>query len=260
MGTHTQALLDVLATTAALLRREARWDSNHHMIGSLSLIREDIEKRAPTRVVTLGEIAIPHHPGHVQVLDTNTAIPLGIVLGGLEMEITSLATDLEMFTGHLALGFAAAVAALRAAAGGALRVRKALLAFAVLSGIFHHAAVRIGQEHLQPHVQANSRVGALHPLRMDDALLVLGFRLTHDQRVPMIVSAQHQVSRYRHADQRAMELDLSSRPNFAGTCRCFPSSSSQTSRLTAYWRNCMLCQRLAVLKRGNPAGRPRSFI
>ena len=61
--------------TDCTLRREARRDSHHHMTGSLSLVREDVEKRAPTRVVNaLGERMVLHHPGHVQVFDTDTAV------------------------------------------------------------------------------------------------------------------------------------------------------------------------------------------
>ena len=51
MGAHAQTLLDVFATSAALLGREARRNPHHHMTGSFSLICENIEESAPTRVV-----------------------------------------------------------------------------------------------------------------------------------------------------------------------------------------------------------------
>ena len=93
MRPHAQALLDVLPASAALLRREARGHSHHHMTGSFSLIREDVEKRAPTRVVNaLGEMLVAHHPCHVQVFDTDVAVPLRVLFGRLEMKIASLAS------------------------------------------------------------------------------------------------------------------------------------------------------------------------
>ena len=62
MGAHTQTLLDVRATSAAFLCREARQDPDHHMTNSCSPIREDREKRSPTCVVNaLGEMIISYH-------------------------------------------------------------------------------------------------------------------------------------------------------------------------------------------------------
>jgi hypothetical protein len=62
MGPHAQALLDVLATSAALLGRIARRGSYHHVTSSRGLVREDAEKRAPTRIMNaLGETVIARH-------------------------------------------------------------------------------------------------------------------------------------------------------------------------------------------------------
>src|SRR5690348_9852001 len=97
MRPDAQTLLDVLTTSTAALRREARWDSYHHMTGSLSLIREDVEKCTPTRIVNdFGKRMVLHHAGNIQVFDTQTTIALRIVLGGLKEEVAPLATDLEM--------------------------------------------------------------------------------------------------------------------------------------------------------------------
>src|SRR5215467_6150870 len=51
MRSHAQALLHVLPAAVAVLRREARGDSNDSMTSSFSLLFEDSKKRAPTRVV-----------------------------------------------------------------------------------------------------------------------------------------------------------------------------------------------------------------
>src|SRR6185369_16752541 len=97
MRPDAQAFLDVLATPAALLRREARRDSHHHMTSSFSLVGEDGEKCAPTRVVdALGKGMVLDHPYHIQVFDTDATVPLGIVFGRLDVEVAALACDLEM--------------------------------------------------------------------------------------------------------------------------------------------------------------------
>ncbi len=116
MRPHTQTFLDVLATSTALLRREARGHSDHHMTGSLSLISEDVEKCAPTRIVNaLGKMVVLDHTSHVQVFDTDAAIPLRVVLGRLEMEVAALAADLEMLARNFTVRFATAVTTLLAA-------------------------------------------------------------------------------------------------------------------------------------------------
>ena len=121
MRPYREAFLDVCPTAAAGLRREARGDSHHHMTSSRSLVREDVEKRAPTRVVNaFREMMVLHHPTDVEVLHADATVPLGIVFGGLEVEVTALATDLEMLARDFACRFAAPVAALRAAADRAL--------------------------------------------------------------------------------------------------------------------------------------------
>ena len=121
MSPHTETFLDVLATSAAALRREARRHSNHHMTSSLSLLREDVEERAPTGVMNaFGEVMITRHPCHIQVFDTNAAIPLGILFGRLEEEVAPLAANLEMLYRDLAFRLTAAVTPLLAAVADAL--------------------------------------------------------------------------------------------------------------------------------------------
>jgi hypothetical protein len=111
------------------------------MTSSFSLVREDNEKCAPTRVLyALGEMMIPHHPDHVQMFDTNTAIALCVVFGSLEVEVTTLAADLEMLACDLTAGFAAAMTALLPAAHPALRMRQTLLALPKVSRILDSIA------------------------------------------------------------------------------------------------------------------------
>src|SRR5215472_965604 len=217
MRPHTEAFLDVLATPAALLRGIARRDSNHLMAGSLSLVAQDVKKRAPTGVVnTLGEMVIAHHPYHVQVLYAEAAVPLSIPLGGLEVEVAALATDLQVLAGDFAAGFATAMAALRAAADGALPVRQALLPPTIVSGILHRLALGVGQKHFQAHVQPNRGMIAIRLSGMCFSESILGQRLTDDQRVPMSISPQHEMRRDGRPFKRAVQLDFEQAPQLGG--------------------------------------------
>jgi hypothetical protein len=56
-----------------------------------------------------------YHPHTVQVLDAHVPAPVCVVLGGLEGEIPSLASDLAMLLGNRTVRLAAAMAALGAA-------------------------------------------------------------------------------------------------------------------------------------------------
>jgi len=98
------------------------------MIGSLSLIREDVEKRAPTSIMNaLGEVMVLHHTRDSQGFYADAAIPLGIALGDLEVEVAALAANFEMLAGNFAVGLASAMTPFCAAADRALRVSEALL-------------------------------------------------------------------------------------------------------------------------------------
>ena len=122
MRPYAQAFLDVLAASATALRCEVRGHSHDHVTSSCSLVREDVEKRTPTRVVNaLGKLVVSRHPRYMQVFYTDATVPHCIVLGGLEMEVLSLARNLAVFAGDFPRGLAPTVAALLAAAQRALR-------------------------------------------------------------------------------------------------------------------------------------------
>ena len=134
MGTHAQTLLDILAAPAALLRREARGHSHQHVTSSRSLVRENIEERAPTRVVdALGEVMVPHHPPHVEGFHADATVLLRAVLGDVEMAVPALARDLEVLARDFTRSFAAAVATFLAATQRTLRVGPSLLPLAIVA-------------------------------------------------------------------------------------------------------------------------------
>src|SRR5260221_5743481 len=149
MGAYRQAFLDVRPTAMALLRREARGDADHLMAGSFSPVFKDAEKRAPTGVVNaLGTMMVAHHPADIQVLHADAAVPLGIVLGGLAVEVAPLATDLQMLARDFPIRFAATMATLLAAAHPALPMRPALLGLAVMAPGFPRAPLRVRPDNL----------------------------------------------------------------------------------------------------------------
>ena len=95
---------------------------------------------------------VTRHPDDVQILYTNAAVPLGVVVGRLKVEVTPLATDLEMLARDLTARFAAALTALLTTAHPALRMRQTLLPSAIVARILHHPALRGGQKYLQAHI------------------------------------------------------------------------------------------------------------
>lgn len=214
MRPHGETLLDVRSAPVAFLGRETRGHSDHLMAGTFSLVFKDSEERAPTRVVNaLGKIMVLHHSCHVQVLYADATKPLGIVLGGLEMEVTSLAGDGEMPVGNFLACLAAALTALLAAARGPLCVRQPLLGPAKVARILDDAAIGVGEKDLQAHVQPDRWVLTCLRLRsglggMHGSLLVVWGRLTHNERVPVPIRTQDQMGGHGRAHQRAVELDL----------------------------------------------------
>lgn len=223
MGAHAQAFLDVLPTLAAPLRREARGHSDDLMTGSFSLVFQDTEKRAPTGVVnTLGEMVAAHHPTDVQVFHTDMTVSLGIVLGGLEMEVAALATDLEMLVCYFSAGLAAAMTSVLATAHGALSVCQAFLPSTIVAWVLDRAAFGVGQKHLQAHIQSDSQMVACCLRRMDLTKGVLGRCLADDQGIPVPVRAQDEMGRHWRAFQGAMQLDLEQAAQLSGQVQMLP--------------------------------------
>lgn len=269
MGAHTQTLLDICSAPTALPRGEARRDSYHHMTGSLSLVREDVEKRAPTGVVSaLGEMTVLRHVCHIEVFNTDVPVPPGIVLGGLDVEVTRLTADFQMLLGDLARGLAAAMAALLAAVTDVVCLRQSLLPTAIVPRVLNDRALTVRQKHLQPHTQPDVSMftRGLRRLRrrscklMNAAVLILRRRLTHDQDMPLPIGARDEMRGHGRAFQWAVELDLHQRAQLGGNmkvCAVVVEPSVATRRVLAQ-RNGVPA--VGGLEAGTPTGRPRSFI
>src|SRR5579862_1832934 len=214
MRPYTQAFLHVLPTTATLLAGVACGDSDNLMTSSFSLVFQDTEKRRPACVIdALAEMAVARHSCYVQVLYADTRMPFCVVLGGLEMEVAALASDGQVLLGDRSFRLLAPMAALYPTVTEVLRFSQSFLPAPRVTWVLHHVSVRVGQKHLQAHIQPDSavRAGWLgHRFRapMYTAILVMWFRLTDDERIPMIVGAQDEMRRDGSALQWAMQFDF----------------------------------------------------
>ena len=121
MGSHRQRLLDNLPTLVALLRGEARIDSNDLMTSSCGLLLKDVEECTPRGVENaLRHMMIFHHVADLKVFHGYVVILLHIAFRRLEMVISALAIDLQMRLRHVLGGLAFAMTTLLAAAHRAL--------------------------------------------------------------------------------------------------------------------------------------------
>jgi len=113
MRTDRQTLPHDFTTCVALLRGEARVDSDHLMTSSSSLLFKNREKCAPRGIHDgFRQMVILHHPINVQVFYRNMMVALRVLLGRLEVEITALTRDLEMRLRHIFCRFPTSVTAL----------------------------------------------------------------------------------------------------------------------------------------------------
>lgn len=204
MGPNRERLLDYFSTSVAFLRSEARVDSDDLMTSSCSLIFKDVEKRAPTGVEDgLCQVMILHHIGNLKVFDRDLVILFRIVFGYVEMMVTALPMNLEMGPGHVARSFTAPLAAFLAAAKHALLASECLLVLAIVPGVLNGPSLAIGEEAFESHVKADSRM-----LTYRWVMLRLCLYLADNQGIPMSISPQHQMRRFRGSLYRSMQLDL----------------------------------------------------
>ncbi len=117
MSTHRKRLLHDFPTVETLLGGEARVDSNHTMTSSLSLLSEDVEKRAPTGIHdTFRKVMVFHHVVDTQFLDSDMVIVFGVLLGDFIVKITALTGDLQVRFSRVQGGFASTMRSLLTAA------------------------------------------------------------------------------------------------------------------------------------------------
>ncbi len=214
MGTDGKTFLHDLPASVAGLRRETSGNLYHLMTSPLSLISQDGDKHSPGRIGNaLCQRMIVEHAGDIQVFYADALIACCVGLGSLEEKVPTLALDFEMRLGAVAGRFAASLAPLLATAELALFAPQGSLTLAIIARIGNRRAVGISQEDFQADIQPNVRMDT----RASRLLLVaLCWWLTDNQRVPVPISPQDQMTRLGGALYRAMQLDFEQQTHFAG--------------------------------------------
>src|SRR2546421_8770702 len=204
MGSHRQRLVDHLPTRVALLRGEARIDSNDLMTSSCSLLLKDVEECTPRGVENaLRHMMIFHHVGDLKVFHSYVVILLHIAFRRLEMVISALPLDLQVRLGDVTGSETAPVTARFAPAHLALFAPEGLLRGAIETRIRDGVAFAVSQEGLQPDVDPDIRMRTFRRCMFG---VCLG--LTDDQCIPMSIGTMHEVHRLGRSFNRAMQFDL----------------------------------------------------
>ena len=204
MSTYRQTLLHDLTACVAVLRGEARIDSDHSMTSSSSLLFKDIEKCAPTGVKdALCQRMIVDHVEKTQVLNRNDLIAFCIRRCRLKVEVTALPLDLEMGLRRTASRFALSVTALCTPGQLALLAPQGFLRGAIEARVLYRLAFAVSEKGLETNVNADSRMMAVI-WRM----LGLWLRLTDDERVPVSIRPMHKVHGLGCALESTVHLDL----------------------------------------------------
>src|SRR5438876_1918398 len=204
MGTNRQTLLHDLPTVVAFLRGETRIDSYHLMTGSCSLILKNSEKRAPTGVQdALCQGMMVDHVEKRQLLNSDQVIVLGVLVSNLEMMVTALTLNLQMCPGNEASSLTASMTAFLPPAQLALLPSQDFLRGAIEPRIRDSVALRVGQEGLESHINADVSMRTV-----SRSMLIGGLSCADDQRVPVPIGTMHQIDRFRLPLDGAVQLDL----------------------------------------------------
>jgi hypothetical protein len=170
---------------------------------SFSLIREDIEKRAPTGITDgFGKAMALEHATDIQVFYSHMLIVLDIRLGRLEMEITALTAHLEMGLGNILGCLTASFATLLTTAELTLFAPAGLLPGAIVPGISNGISLGVSQQDLQAHIDT-----AITMLTPRGSMFSLWVCLTGNERLPLVISTQEQIDRLGFPFKGAMHLE-----------------------------------------------------
>src|SRR6266566_3951682 len=204
MSTYRQTLLHNLTACVAVLRGEARIDSDHSVTSSSSLLFKDLEKCAPTGVKdALCQGMIVDHVEKTQVLNRNDLIAFCIRRCRLKVEVTALPLDLEMGLRCTASSLALSVTALCTPGQLALLAPQGFLRGAIEARVLYCVAFAVSEKGRETNVNADSRMMAVI-WRM----LGLWLRLTDDECVPVSIRPMHQVRSLGFTLESTVHLDL----------------------------------------------------
>src|SRR6266852_3759933 len=183
MRTDAQRLVDNLPTPIAFLRGVAGVHSDYLMSSTLSLGSEDVEECTPG----------------------------GVHDAFCEMMIFDHAIDVEVRLCGALGGFSTPFRPLLPTSNRALLASQRSLALAVVAWVLDGVPFAIGQEGFQPNVNANIRMFA-----RAWGMLLVWFRLTDKQCIPMPISTQDQVGRLGHSFNRTVQLDFDGATHLLG--------------------------------------------
>lgn len=204
MGTNAQTLLNEFATLVALLGGVVRLHSDHLMSGTFSLGFEDVEKSAPRGIHDgFRQMMVLDHIADSQVFNRDVMVPLGVLFGRLEVEITTLPRNLQMRFRHVLRRLPATVTPLLAATQSTLLASERLLRGSIIAGVLDRMTIGISQEGFQADINANVRMSTSR-----EKMFGLWLGLADNQRVPVVISTQNKMCCFRSTLKRAMQFDL----------------------------------------------------
>jgi hypothetical protein len=171
---------------------------------SFSLGVKYVQEPSPTRVQNaLAQSSVLDHTGDVEVFHHNQRIQQGVVMGNLEVKITSLALNLQVRLCHTSGGFLASSAAFLAAAQRLLFASQCLLRCTEEAWIWDGIAVTVGQEGREPNINPDSWSIIFCCCNINTRRC-----LTHNQRIPVTIGTIDQIDRLGRAFKRTVQLDL----------------------------------------------------
>ncbi len=210
MRPHRQRFLNTFAALGALLRREARIDSDHLTASTCSLATQDSHKRAPRSIKNALCQSTARQTMNVQVFDHDGLVRIRVLLRDLEMKVTALAFDFQMGLRHTARHLATTAAALFAGAQAALLAAQGRLACPKEARVFDRMPIAIGKKDFQAHVDADRR-----PVISRMRHLARIRQFAHYKRIPVSIRSLNQVARLRRPLHVTVALDLDSRTELA---------------------------------------------
>ena len=100
MRPNRQRFFNQRAARAACLGCVARIDSDHLTASTRSLVRQDVQKRAPRSVQNALCQSTTRQRADVQIFNNDQPVGIRIPLRGLEMQVAALALNLQVGLRH----------------------------------------------------------------------------------------------------------------------------------------------------------------
>ena len=157
MSPSAKSLLDDLPTIGAILARVLGWNGNRNHAKYFPKVLNPCTELSPRCVRNrFGEVSIPHHVFHLQVLIRHEVVRHHYAPCRLYSKVFTLATYLEVFTCQFISKLGSIVGTKLSLRQTTLQSFQRLLAFTEMSWVDNRIAVRIGVEVVQAYINSNS--------------------------------------------------------------------------------------------------------